>query len=129
MYSFGYNETQPGMGVRHGGELDLVWQRSGSTDAVALELQHAVGGYWSNFIRNGTPGAPTGSESWPQWPTLQGEGRSEGEAPADRHLDFAPNGHATARSHFYGATCGAWEAYRARGTLQRTRFIGFGYLC
>ncbi len=47
----------------------------------------------------------------------------------DRFLDFQPSGRARAGAHFYGAACADWEAYRARGELQRTRFTVFGYLC
>ena len=129
VYSFEFNATRPGAGVLHGDEVDLVWQRPPPNSvAAAHDVARHVGEYWSSFVAHGAPRTMP-SDTWPLWPAFNSTTSGTPARPDDRYLAFVAAGHAASSERFYAAKCEAWEAYRARGPLQRQRYIAFGYLC
>ena len=151
LYRFGYNSTHPGMGVLHGGEVDLVFQKLPPHPAPhAAGVSLAAGSYWSNFITRGAPLRPTpAAAAWPTWPQFGGVhaaveepedsvGSSTGDVMGSRSassralehfLEFDTEGSGRARSGGYGETCAAWETYITSSERARANFIAFGYLC
>ena len=135
LYSFEFNATAIDGTVNHGGEEDSVWQRPPPAGARpgAGEVSTAVGLYWASFVHRGVPEVPPimPTKRWPRrWPPLAST--SSAARGDERFLEFTRDGSAVAQdvAHSWANDiCDAWEAYRARGALQRQRFIDFGYLC
>jgi hypothetical protein len=133
LYNFDFNATQPGKGVLHGDEVDIVWLRPPKHSVPsAAAVSRAVGTYWSSFINDGAPVVHSGlpDAGWPRtWPRFSPIGAHGKPAADDAYLEFGPSGDGIALQHFHHQMCDAWDAYLRQGELQRTRFGAFGYLC
>ena len=122
LYSFEFNSTAPGAGVRHGDEVDLVWQRppANSVDGAAT-VAYAAGAYWTSFVTHGAL-MPPASKAWPSWSPFDMNA-------SEASFAFTAAGEGATRHGQYATICEVFELYTSRGAVQQQRFNEFGYLC